>query len=687
MSASRDAHNGVASNPAADPNHGTYGVPTTEPDEDARRVSLLGNPDDQHDPPPGPAPSSTPKTNAEAGVEEVKPADRKAGRSCTWFSGDGWTLELLAAICSIACFVAIVAVLEAYDGRESPSLSFGITLNAIISILSTTAKSSIMYGIGAAIGQAKWDWFNDEARYHNLRDLEHIDEASRGPLGSFRMFFTPTRWSIASVGAIVTLLMLAVDPFVQQILIYQQEPNAVASPSAWTEQVLAPTIFSNNSDPLYFGAINSALWSDDVSYKREAHCPTGNCTYPPFQSMGLCVTTQEVPLDQISFGGMACNTTYADTATGKVVFGNLTYTLTTALDYIGRPTLCSAYFWGDNTTYLELDIPWDSEWSMPLDSTGPMEIELGGEQAILGIRSPLLALGRISMSSPTLVGNESMSLQFDRAEQVVISFCGGDYNTTVSQGTTSTSVGNMSSPTGFSYSDSTTVLGENATCWTSGSEQSSFPDAEIKQGIHGRYIASTSPLSFCTDNWGWGDDISSRLTGNSYFGVQYKSTHQAPGTRQPSNDSLWYLTNSTGINNEDVQQQIQSRSLHNITTSITASLNALFRKYSSDRATGSYIEYQTVVRVQWPWLTLPVVVEILGFVFLLLIALRSQGSRNPWKGSILAALFHGLNPNSHKSENLNTITSMEREATKTMVKLDTSDSGKRFLRRRSNDPS
>lgn len=145
------------------------------------------------------------------------------------------------------------------------------------------------------------------------------------------------------------------------------------------------------------------------------------------------------------------------------------------------------------------------------------------------------------------------------------------------------------------------------------------------------------------------------------------------------------MTADSGINNKGILQQIQSHSLPDISRSITASLNALFRIYSSDRATGSYVAYRTVVRVQWPWLALPVTVEILGFVFLLLIFFRNQRSGSPWKGSIMAALFHGLNPKDHDTDNLDTIASMEREAMKNMVKLDSSDSGKKFLRRRSEE--
>ncbi|KAG6366517.1 hypothetical protein INS49_000694 [Diaporthe citri] len=451
------------------------------------------------------------------------------------------------------------------------------------------------------------------------------------------------------MGAIVTLLMLAVDPFVQQILRYQEEPNAVAAEFAWTEQVLAPTFFSNNSDPPYYGEINRALWNDDLSYERQARCPTGNCTYPVFPSMGLCMSTREVPLDQIAFGGSACTTEYTDIAAGQVVFGNLTDVMVTVQNMPGGPEACKASFWGDNTTSLPWEIQWgrgvSTRWSVPLVFISSMEPVLGGEESILGIRSPLLALGRIRLSSPSLTSNTSMTLQFDKAEQVVFAFCADDYEVTVDHGVPQ--------------------LQEVISRPQAASHQESFPAAEIKHASGGNYIASTSPLSFCTENWGWAVDIVSRLTSRSYFGLDWKST--------------WYITGDSGINNKDVLQQIQPRSLPDISKSITASLNALFRKHSTDRATGSYIKYKTVVRVQWAWLALPVAVEILGFVFLLLIVFRDQRRGNPWKDSILAALFHGLNPNGLDAGNLDTITSMKREAMKIQVKLDTSDGGKRFL--------
>lgn len=68
------------------------------------------------------------------------------------------------------------------------------------------------------MGQQKWAWFY--ANPHKLIDLQILDSASRGPLGSITTFFQRTRRSFASFGAAVIVLMLTFDPFVQQIISY-----------------------------------------------------------------------------------------------------------------------------------------------------------------------------------------------------------------------------------------------------------------------------------------------------------------------------------------------------------------------------------------------------------------------------------------------------------------------------------
>lgn len=87
---------------------------------------------------------------------------------------------------SSLCLAAQVAILAAYDGK--PVFDWhGATLNAIISVLSTTGKASLLFAADELISQWKWILFKDHAR--PLMDFERIDAASRGPLGSLQLMW------------------------------------------------------------------------------------------------------------------------------------------------------------------------------------------------------------------------------------------------------------------------------------------------------------------------------------------------------------------------------------------------------------------------------------------------------------------------------------------------------------------
>ena len=79
-----------------------------------------------------------------------------------------------------------------------------------------------------SIGQAKWLLFRKQSR--NLADFKTIDEASRGPWGAFQLLyrFWDGRTILASAGAFIVLVSLAVDPFTQQILSYPSVSNVTS---------------------------------------------------------------------------------------------------------------------------------------------------------------------------------------------------------------------------------------------------------------------------------------------------------------------------------------------------------------------------------------------------------------------------------------------------------------------------
>lgn len=97
-----------------------------------------------------------------------------------------WLWESLAIGSSIVLLAAMVALLAAYDNHRVFSFH-GVTLNAIISLLSTLSKAFLAFVLTAATGQWKWILFTREPR--PTFDAFTIDEASRGPLGSLAMIW------------------------------------------------------------------------------------------------------------------------------------------------------------------------------------------------------------------------------------------------------------------------------------------------------------------------------------------------------------------------------------------------------------------------------------------------------------------------------------------------------------------
>ncbi|OJK03020.1 hypothetical protein ASPACDRAFT_40335 [Aspergillus aculeatus ATCC 16872] len=110
---------------------------------------------------------------------------RPVAQSARWSSIalDSWFYESVAVCFSIACLIAIVCILLVYDQQKTPSLSYGLTLNAIVSILATGAKSALL--------------FFCEPWTLGLTDL--LRDQGR---------------SFATLGALVTILSLVFDPFV-----------------------------------------------------------------------------------------------------------------------------------------------------------------------------------------------------------------------------------------------------------------------------------------------------------------------------------------------------------------------------------------------------------------------------------------------------------------------------------------
>ncbi|KAK3299163.1 uncharacterized protein B0H64DRAFT_316859 [Chaetomium fimeti] len=116
---------------------------------------------------------------------------------------------------SLACMAAIVAILVTTKDRPLSEWDFYFSIPATLAFLGLIAKSTAAIGVGACISQYKWLYFKRKPR--KLTDLDLLEEASRGPLGSL-ILLARRPMGLASIGAIVTLLAMAVEVFVQQMV-------------------------------------------------------------------------------------------------------------------------------------------------------------------------------------------------------------------------------------------------------------------------------------------------------------------------------------------------------------------------------------------------------------------------------------------------------------------------------------
>ncbi|KAK8109248.1 hypothetical protein PG984_015049 [Apiospora sp. TS-2023a] len=208
-----------------------------------------------------------------------------------------WWVEILNCLLMIGMLCAMIGVLYPNNGKPLPDLpyQFQVSINTIVSILSTILKASAVLILAEGISHLKWDWFQ---QYRPLHDLAVFDKASRGPLGCLQLLTALARRGrqlAPLLAAALTILTLALDPFTQQLVRYyscrqESRDQKATLPRANTySEGLSSTIAAPAA-----GAINQGLYNPD-SVTAPLFCPSGNCTFdPPFTTLGFCSICEDI---------------------------------------------------------------------------------------------------------------------------------------------------------------------------------------------------------------------------------------------------------------------------------------------------------------------------------------------------------------------------------------------------------
>jgi hypothetical protein len=101
-----------------------------------------------------------------------------------------WAWEWTALIVSFLAVTASAITLRIFDGRPIPQWSWhskGISVNSLLSLLSTLSRASLLMPIDECMGQLMWLRF--AAQQHRLADVRMYSEATRGPLGALKLMW------------------------------------------------------------------------------------------------------------------------------------------------------------------------------------------------------------------------------------------------------------------------------------------------------------------------------------------------------------------------------------------------------------------------------------------------------------------------------------------------------------------
>jgi hypothetical protein len=495
---------------------------------------------------------------------------------------------------------ADIAILASYNGLGLCQWHASISINTIVSTISTVAMFTLMNPLGGALGQCKWLLFSRSQR--PLSHLGHIDGASRGPYGSIKLFYRRNWYgTLPALGALLMVVTLAVNPFMQQLIHYRfrdVEQGAALLPVAYDYGPSGVGGFFAANLTMKAAAYAGIVSPLDSTFNMTSSCPSGNCTWPPFQTLGVCssctnLTDQitRVPIEPQHYDGggpsnfhlpNGFNLTTKETLESQ----GLTYmnVSTTAHMY------SEAYSTVDDFTFNNLSIAYTERGSLMID--------------ILVLR-----LRGLSNAGDDVTFAQECALQYCVKKISAVQRNGELIETEHDTWT------NNSEPARKFYLG---YLQSDATAW--------IPLYFLQPPSQDRIFRVGHAAQVQTTSW-----LDRQLRGTA--------------TRQPPDAGEFF--GSDQIQGIDAAFDQDETGLEQVMANVASAMTTALRMSSSEMAKGVVLVSEVYISIQWAWITLPLLLYVLAVGFVISVAWRcghdTEGVKlHVWKNSLVAALFHGL---------------------------------------------
>lgn len=608
-----------------------------------------------------------------------------------------WKPELVALLFSVTCTIAMSIILSSYDGKATPNIPGGLTLNAIVSILATSSKTALIFSLSNSLGQLKWVWLNGDSS-KSLVDAEVFDDASRGPLGAVVMLYSHATRSFASFGSLLILLALAFDPFVQQVVRYENRVSY--TPSALALLPRARFLASNGYNFDTAKSLNAAFWRDE--FIPTASCPTTDCSWPMTRSIsfvGECHVDDTWTLNDdcnlsftlenlnetskgISHTLRTCNATSRDG--GEVITGlqfdgkdpdqngSSTWKTITIPRYIVAPlpalfeevSKCDNYRERKCGPALKPFYQYSIlDWRNGSDLETEMKLSLVATRCTLDL---YLSEFSSSVVGGQLVTNVTRKEAMKKSSQHLDNH-NGAYMCFDSPFETPQNFSALAQE--FEWQDLNFIY--DSTAATSGF---CLNHLDILTQVDG-----SGSLKWWTTTMDQVMTVNINATQTSRMGWRWSNS-----TFLISRDEMHGLFYSGNVRNVSTNDQVwQESSPTKIAENLANSLTKLLRDpglnrglhygltyNGTDTISGSAGNVVAYAKIRWVWLILPYILSVGGMVFLLHTMWVSKRSKAPlWKSSINALIFHGIDHDYDITSKLTTLTEMDRQASMTQVRL------------------
>ncbi|KAL6705585.1 hypothetical protein ACN47E_006532 [Coniothyrium glycines] len=210
-----------------------------------------------------------------------------------------WWLEILCAILLVGALVGIVATVNAFNDKPLPHWPYALSINSFIAAYSVLLKVTSGFILAEGISHIKWTRLKES---HSLRSFWIHDEASRGPWGALHLLWNDKGRHIASLGAFITVLILFVDPFSQQIVSF---PDCVRLDESKSGTIPRTNFYMFEGGQFNMGgsvtipwgvrkAVNEGVFAT-TKPQVEFSCDTGNCTFSgTYSSVAFCSVCEDV---------------------------------------------------------------------------------------------------------------------------------------------------------------------------------------------------------------------------------------------------------------------------------------------------------------------------------------------------------------------------------------------------------